>query len=276
MLRKVSIVICFLAMFSFVVFSPAVAKNSEKGHGPGWKDNSPPGDETPETPEEPTKPEKPEKPKGSTGPKLDPPEGTPPENKGPKGPSGPSGKSSIGHLYLYEKTPIEGTDPWPIVEGGAWGKLKYNSRGPAFKYVFNGHGLTPDTEYTLIYYPDPWPGTGLVCLGAGAANEGGDIHMGGSVKLDISFPSIADLNNPDNDGHAECIENSTCIEGAKIWVVLSADVDCDGGGEGEEATEPKMIGWNPVEYLFEDIGIFYFNPNATEKPPEPTPEPTPK
>lgn len=30
--------------------------------------------------------------------------------------------------------------------------------------------------------------------------------------------------------------------GAKIWLVLSDDVDC---------TAANMIGWNPIEYLFE-------------------------
>ena len=31
-------------------------------------------------------------------------------------------------------------------------------------------------------------------------------------------------------------------DGAKIWLVLSEDVDCDA---------QQMIGWNPAEYLFE-------------------------
>ena len=40
-------------------------------------------------------------------------------------PNGPSGKSHISHLYLYEKDPAT----WEIVEGGAWGKMKYNYEG---------------------------------------------------------------------------------------------------------------------------------------------------
>ena len=54
-----------------------------------------------------------------------------------KGPSGQAGKSNVGHLYLYEKD--EGT--WEIIEGGAWGKMKYNLSGSTFDFVFNGHGL---------------------------------------------------------------------------------------------------------------------------------------
>jgi len=223
-MKKVSILICFLAMFSFVFLTTAVAKPSDKSKGPKWNESSP----------------------------------SPPENKGPKGPSGPSGRSKIGHLYLYEKMepaqPYPAGTPWEIVEGGAWGKMKYPLQGPTFKFVFNGHDLTPGVDYTLIYYPDPWPGTGLICLGIGTSDEEGDVHIMGSKDIG-NLPIAADLNNPDNGGHADCIANSTCIEGAKIWLVLSSDVDC-----GTETTDPMMIGWTPTEYLFEDVGIFYVKP----------------
>ena len=59
-----------------------------------------------------------------------------------KGPNGQSGKSNTGHLYLYEKAPdpdASREDPWLIVEGGMWGKMKYNLSGATFDFVFNGH-----------------------------------------------------------------------------------------------------------------------------------------
>jgi hypothetical protein len=127
------------------------------------------------------------------------------------GKSEPAGKSNVGHLYLYEKNPAD----WSIVEG-AWGKMKYNLSGSEFDFVFNGHQLVPFVDYTLIYYPDPWPGTGLICLGTGVADDHGDVHIMGAVDT-------GDLN------------------GAKIWLVLSSDVNCEAG----------MTGWNPEEYLFE-------------------------
>lgn len=137
-----------------------------------------------------------------------------------KGGKGAAGNSNIAHLELWEKDPTS----WEIVEDGAWGKMKHNLSGPTFDFVFNGHELEPDTEYTLIYYPDPWPGTGLICLGSGTANDGGNVHIQGSVDTG---------NLPGDDD-----EN----DGAKIWLVLSSDVDCDQG---------EMVGWNPTEYLFE-------------------------
>ena len=252
-MKKVSILICFLAVFSFVFLSPVVAKNSENSNGPKWKEN-------PSPPNNSEKPGKPEKPEEANNPKLDPPEIqepptlTPPTNKGPRGPSGPAGKSKIGHLYLYEKIeppqPYPAGTPWEIVEDGAWGKMKYPLEGPTFKFVFNGHDLESDTDYTVIYYPDPWPGKGLICLGSALSNGGGNVHIMGSPDTG-SLPIDEDLNNPDNPKHEDCIEHSTCIEGAKIWLVLSSDVDCIG---------QEMIGWNPTEYLFEDVGIFYVKP----------------
>ena len=129
-----------------------------------------------------------------------------------KGKDGQSGKSNVGHLYLYEKD-----SNWDIMPDGAWGKMKYNLSGSTFDFVFNGHGLVSGSDYTLIYYPDktgnPWPRTGIRCLASGTANEYGDINTS-----------------------------------AKIWLVLSSDVDCQTN---------TMSGWNPTEYLFEHNLISY-------------------
>jgi hypothetical protein len=122
----------------------------------------------------------------------------------------PAGKSNVAHLYLYQKTYVASGD-WPIVEGGAWGKMKYNLSGEEFEFVFNGHGLVPGTEYTLIYYPDPWPVSGLICLGDGIVNDGGNIHIAESVETG-NLPAESDDN---------------CPYGAKIFLVLSSDVNCE-------------------------------------------------
>ncbi|MFC1676066.1 hypothetical protein ACFL3G_03260 [Planctomycetota bacterium] len=138
-----------------------------------------------------------------------------------KGPNGQAGKSNTAHLYLYEKDP----NTWEIIDSGAWGKMRYRLSGSMFDFVFNGHELTPGQSYTLIYYPDPWPGQGLICLGTKLANEDGNVHIKGSVET--------------GDLPADYDDNT---EGAKIWLVLTDDVNCD---------DAKMIGWNPSEYLFE-------------------------
>ena len=121
-----------------------------------------------------------------------------------------SGKSNIGHLYLYEKVP---TGEWPIVDGGAWGKLKHNLSGSELDVVFNGHGLVAGQAYSLITYVDPWPGT-VEVFGTATANGEGNVHIKGSA-------------NP----------GDTTL---KVWLVLAGDV-----GSG------VMTGWNPADYLFE-------------------------
>ena len=143
------------------------------------------------------------------------------------GKDGQAGKSNTGHLYFYEKDPSD----WTIVDRGAWGKMKYNLRGSELCVVFNGHGLETGMDYTLIYYPDPWPGNDLICLGTGTANEFGDVHIKNCTDTG-SLPTEDDENYPD---------------GAKIWLVLSDDADCGN----------QMVDWNPTEYLFENALITF-------------------
>jgi len=157
------------------------------------------------------------------------------------GKTGQAGKSNVAHLYLYQKTYV-----------GAWGKMKYNISGPEFDFVFNGHGLVPGDDYTLIYYPDPWPGTGLICLGSGIVNEEGNIHIAGSFDTGVDLPISGDLNA--DTGTTTLEDGST---GAKIFLVPTSDVDCFG---------QEMVGWTGPHsgnidgeniYLFEDELIYF-------------------
>jgi hypothetical protein len=146
----------------------------------------------------------------------------------PAAQAGQSGQANAAHLYLAEKNPAD----WTVVAGGAWGKMRYRPEAPAFDLVFNGHKLDAREGYTLLYYPDPWPGSGLICLGAGMADDWGNVHIAGKF-LTGDLPAAFDQN---------------VATGAKIWLVSSADVDCVG---------KTMIGWNPTEYLFEKNLITY-------------------
>jgi hypothetical protein len=137
-----------------------------------------------------------------------------------KVPNGQAGKSNTAHLYLYEKDP----STWNIVEDGAWGKMQYDLSGEEFEFVFNGHGLVAEEEYSLIYYPDPWPGNGMMVLGTAVADVNGNVHMNTSYNTG-DLPIGTDTN-----------------PGAKIWLVQSGDVD---------PVTMSMVGWNPTEYLFE-------------------------
>ncbi len=144
--------------------------------------------------------------------------------KGKKGLEGQAGKSNNAFIELWEKDPAT----WDIVQDGAWGRMKYKLEGPEFNYHFNGHGLEIQTNYSLIYYPEPqttWPWP-VTVITSGMSNEDGDIHLKGSYELDM------DLND------------------AKIWLVLTDDI-----------VDGELSGWNPTEYLFEYDLISYNDTN---------------
>lgn len=134
-----------------------------------------------------------------------------------------NGKSSVNQLYLFEKN-----SDWEIVEDGAWGKMIYNENKD--KFVFNGHMLEENMEYSLIYYPNPWPGTGTMVLGTAEADEEGDVHIKGTFDF-LKIPTETDENYN---------------EGAKIWLVTSESIF---QVEGEDYFE--FNSWMPEEYLFE-------------------------
>lgn len=113
---------------------------------------------------------------------------------------------------------------WNPVVGGASGLLTYSDSW----FEFAASGLIPGVEYSLIYYPDPWPGNGCVVLGSsygtGTANATGGLTLSAN-----EFPTIpigSDTNGPDH---------------FKIWLVPASDISCPAG----------LSTWNPSTYLFE-------------------------
>jgi hypothetical protein len=138
-------------------------------------------------------------------------------------------------VFLYEKAP----ETWDVIgRGGAWGFLDYRPEGTVFRFLFVGKKLEPGVDFTLIYYPDPWPGSGLICLGSTTADEDGKVKMVG--RGDPANPFYVE---PQSTGNLPADTDANAGYGAKIWLVLSDDVDC---------FSQNMIGWNPTEYLFEN------------------------
>lgn len=133
-------------------------------------------------------------------------------------------------LYLYPKDP----STWEIIDNGTWAMMVYNEQGPTFEYMLDGHGLKPNIDYSLIYYADPWPGNHPGALiDSGTTDDSGELHLAGSVELNMDLPHPDDANYP---------------HGAKIWLVPSSDYD---------PLQTKMVAWNPTEYLFEGHLITY-------------------
>jgi len=129
---------------------------------------------------------------------------------------------------------------WLVLFGDTMkGELDYNSMGPTFDYTFEATGLQNTTDYSLIYYADPWAGGNPGALIANFTTDGtGDIpSTPGSIELGIDLPDSSDDN---------------ALLGAKIWLVLSGDYSATTPGDSGQ-----MTGWNPDDYLFETHLINY-------------------
>jgi len=181
--------------------------------------------------------------------------------------AGDRGQGMVGRLFLFQKClALDPEQPlpegykddgcpategaWPIIpDNRRWGQMKYNLLGPEFRFSFQGKNLDAKTGYTLLYYADPWPGSNSICLGDGVSNAGGNLQIHGSKA--ISYEDTASgLPTPGDSNYFPKEDGS--VTGAKIWLVLSADVVCAEDGSGGE-----MQNWNPSSYLFEGNPIIY-------------------
>jgi hypothetical protein len=139
---------------------------------------------------------------------------------------------------------INSTEPGCGVSDSEWaphGTFTYTPEGPEFEWKFEGEGfVTPWVsgiyhQYVLVYYPDPWPGTNLVCL-AGSGDPFitepwiGVPFTGDSLTLSGSHDFGMDL----NDG--------------KIWIVRRDWVDCT----GREVNDPPWANLYRVPRLTND------------------------
>ena len=148
----------------------------------------------------------------------------------------PAGKvnNNSQNLYLYPKEYAD-EDEWTTLwEQGAWGKYNYSFGldGQTISGVFNGRKLTPDTEYTLISYNDPWGADPQVAIiGSSTTDKTGNVHITGSADLG------ADVASPVYDWNG-------AGDGNKIWLVLTDDI-----------SGTQFDAWNPGSYLFENNRI---------------------
>ncbi len=114
---------------------------------------------------------------------------------------------------------------WVTIGGdGIWGYVLFDPQASTFDYAVECMGLTPGTNYSFIYYPEPqttWPWP-ITVIDSGVA--AGDT----SLSLSGSYDFGQDLNQ------------------VKLWVVVSSDI-----------VAGEMSGWNPGNYLFETILINY-------------------
>jgi len=134
-------------------------------------------------------------------------------------PAGPI--PAAGTIELVAKDKYWSPD---LASGSGTVTFNYTSASPgSLTASFAGTVPLADTLYSMIYYPDPWPGSpGCVF---GTASSASDRII--TIPSGTCTPVAAD---PDDNMPA----------GVKIWLVPSSDYDVD-----------HMTLWNPGNYLFE-------------------------
>lgn len=153
----------------------------------------------------------------------------------------PSVKPAAKTLRLENENIVEG-GPWEVIVDGTYADLTWTGDGPTFDYTLTGKGLAANTQYSLIYYADGWPGNNPgAFIGNGTSDGLGNLALVGNPNLGVDLPTLPDGN---------------FAVGAKIWLVLTADYN-----SGSLSTGP-MTAWNPSQYLFEgNIYIHYDDTN---------------
>ena len=146
-----------------------------------------------------------------------------------EGLSKPSGTSIKATLYLYGNN-------------NEFGKMIYNRSGQYLEYVFNGHNLLPNTKYNLIYYPQKE--VGLICIGEGVSNNGGELNI---TEKEIHITSIPF--NSDINGNTQTTTYEDGTTGGKIWLVPSNQVNCN---------QMYFTTNTPTNILYEDTLIYFW------------------
>jgi predicted ribosomally synthesized peptide with SipW-like signal peptide len=121
-------------------------------------------------------------------------------------------QAAADKLFLDNKS---GETDWYFIADQTWGLLQWQADG---SFSFVAQGLTVNTGYTLIYYPEPqttWPWP-VTAIASGNSDPGGELTWSCGAG---SLPPVSNV---------------------KIWLVLSNDIV---GG--------SLSGWQPTEYLFE-------------------------
>jgi hypothetical protein len=99
-------------------------------------------------------------------------------------------------------------------------------------FQFTASGLAVDTEYVLISYKEPYPGTGLNVLGSEKSTGTGTISITGTAGWADNL--VINTYGPAAEGD---YKDQT---GAKVWLVPASDIS---GGQ--------FTVWNPSTYLFD-------------------------
>lgn len=103
-------------------------------------------------------------------------------------------------------------DGWFITVDQTYGTLEFDPSGCTFDFTLTAQGLPANTNYSLIYYADPWAGNHPGALiWSGSTDASGAISATGSPTIGTNIPDAADQN--------------FALGGGKIWLIPSSAYD---------------------------------------------------
>lgn len=117
----------------------------------------------------------------------------------------------------------------PILGDPMYGVLEFKTSYPTFLYSLNVYGLNETTDYTLLYYKDPWPGVGSIAIDTFTTDVSGNASVNGNPDINADLPVSGDTNSA-----------------AKIWVIPSAD--WNGSQVGHWNSTQYLHEWNLINY----------------------------
>jgi hypothetical protein len=109
--------------------------------------------------------------------------------------------------------------------------------GSTFDFVLNAHRLEPGSEWTLTARAGD---DSAICLAAGNANPGGELHLAASLEMDSHLPEGLDPFAPTAEGDVPA--------GTLLELVPSDTADCDSGTVSPEA-DPILVSEHDIRFV---------------------------
>lgn len=181
--------------------------------------------------------------------------------------------TDVLHMYLTDEN-----GNWALTHDAPKGKLKYNLWGDMFDFSFKGIKLTPDTDYTLVYYwKNAYETYDFLVLGDGLTDHSGHIYFENTLdtcSMPSSYDSSSDFGARILLVPSDSIENNefiylnqeTDLEGSHLIRFYDTD-GCD-SADNEEPAPPVYI--PPDE---EPAPPIYIPPDEEPDPPVYIPPP---
>lgn len=149
------------------------------------------------------------------------------------GPLGQAGQSHTAHAEFLE---IDAASNEPVVDG-AWAGMTYFWIASQFAYVLNAHAVPEASDWTLVLEAEDGS---AICLGAGRANRGGQLHLQDSIELDGNLPPALDP-----------FVAATADDPGLLLLVPTESVDCAAGTVAADVAR-VVVSDEPIRYVDAD------------------------